>query len=740
MRTLRAQRLDPILPFVKKQLKQLLGRKKQTVWGPAIALSTALFVTGLYLSHFFDRLEWITFDKRSVLFRSETLAHPDVAIILIDEASLKAMNPLVGRWPWPRSVYADLLEFLRIGEARAVAFDILFTEAEGAGVRANINDRRLIGATRETGGAYHAFQLLKDETDEAGQVQLDQPLPEDFRRRFAAMGKGFSASGNNNYYLPMPALYRAARGMGVVEFGPDADGVYRRTRLFREYQGELYPVLPMAPLVNLLRPVGISQKGHYLYLDDLHIPLNSDGTYLVNMYGRYNNYSISGVLASIQKLRHGQVEDLIVRPDEFRDKIVFVGASAAGVEDLKTTSLASGMPGVMLHASIASNILSQDFLKMVNPAMTIFLVFGFAAFTGLGILALPRVYLKIALPLTLTLGYAAWSLWRFRYNVVYDMVPPITAIALSWLATFGYLAFTEGRDKKRVRNMLAQYVSPNILAEVVDKYEDYLRAEVGSKEHITVLFSDIRGFTDISELLPPEKVVEILNMYFAAMSDVVFKYEGTLDKFIGDALMAFWGAPIRASDHPRRAVAAALEMHRRLKEVNARLETKGWPHIRMGIGINTGDVILGNIGSEKKLDYTVIGDNVNLASRLESLTKEYDCPLLISESTYAVLGDELPCAIVDQVRVRGKQHPVRIYRPLASPDAPEDVLRDGRALAGASEEAFQLYLDRKWREALKAYEKLPESRTHEIFVARCRRYMEKAPAPEWDGVYAMTAK
>lgn len=723
-----------------EQLRRLLGRKKQTAWGIAIALSAALIVAALHLFHFFDRLEWITFDKRSALFRSEVRAHPDVAVILIDEASLKAMDPVVGRWPWPRSVYADLMEFLVLGEARAIAFDILFTETEGTGARAKANDLRLISATRDSGRAHHAFQVLTDVTDEAERIRLNQALPADFKTRFALAGQGFPASSNNNYYLPAPALYRAARGMGVVEFVPDADGVYRRTRLLREYQGDLYPVLPMAPVVSVLGAKDISQRGRFLHIDDLRVPIGADGTYLINMYGQYSNYSISGVLASIQKLRRGEVESLLVSPDEFKDKIVFVGASAAGVEDLKTTSLASGMPGVMLHASIASNILAGDFLRAVRLATTLILVFGFAVLTALGILVLPRVYLKILVPLALAVGYFAWTLWRFKYNVVYDLVPPVAAITLSWLATFGYLAFTEGKDKKRVRNMLAQYVSPNILVEVVDKYEDYLRAEVGSKERITILFSDIRGFTNVSESLPPEKVVEILNVYFAAMSDVVFEYEGTLDKFIGDALMAFWGAPIRVADHARRAVSAALEMHRRLEAVNARLTAEGSPGIRMGIGINTGEVILGNIGSEKKLDYTAIGDNVNLASRLEGLTKEYDCELLISENTYAELGGEFPCAIVDQVRVKGKQRPIRIYRPLAPPGAPEEVLRKATALARETERAFDLYLNRQWAKALAAYEKLPESRTRDLFTARCRSYIESAPAPEWDGVYVMTSK
>ena len=231
-----------------------------------------------------------------------------------------------------------------------------------------------------------------------------------------------------------------------------------------------------------------------------------------------------------------------------------------------------------------------------------------------------------------------------------------------FLAAFVYLSVTEGREKRKVRKMLGQYVSPHMLSEIENSMGDVLKAEVGTKEHVTILFSDIRGFTSISENETPERTVSMLNRYFSLWADAIFDEDGTIDKFVGDAVMALWGAPLKRDDHPVRAVRAALRLLEKLPELNVELKESGYPEIRIGIGINTGFAILGNIGSEKKLDYTVIGDAVNLASRIEGLTKQYSCGILVSESTYDLVKDHFECEYVDKVNVKGKDKPVKIFK------------------------------------------------------------------------------
>ncbi len=659
--------------------------KRKFISGVLIAFSTAILVdAGFYLG-LFEELELKAFDLRERYFSRSRHPADEIAVILIDEASLRGMNPIVGRWPWPRSLNADIIDFLALSGAKAVLFDILFTEneripGEPPGTLGP-NDIRLAESTEFAGNIYHAAQLLIDTEDEYNRGLLGKPLPDDFIERFSAKGvSGVVAGANNTHYVPFPELYRASKGIGIVEFSPDKDGTYRRTRLFRHYQGSFYPVLSMAPMIDRLKPGGIRVDGDELILEGkggayghtplqntshVKIPLQNDGSYLIKMYGDFKPYSMSGILASIQKIKMGELEGLPVSPDEFRGKVVFIGASAVGVEDLKPTSLGGRTPGVYLHASVYSNIVQNDFLRYGGQMITSFSVLALSVTVVFIILWTRYIFYQIGLPFLLTFTYISTSFLAFKNNIVYDMVAPVTSIIFSWMGAFAYLSFTEGKEKKKIKRMLGQYVSPAILATVMDKSSrDVLKAEVGTRERLTILFSDIRGFTSISEAHEAEKVVEFLNGYLSGMVDVIFRHEGTLDKFIGDAIMAFWGAPIRVSDHGRRAVETAIDMIRQLEVFNEGLKAKGISPLSIGIGINTGDVILGNIGSEKKLDYTVIGDNVNLASRVEGLTKEYHYPILITETTYEEVKDAISCRYVDQVRVKGKTKEIKIYAPI----------------------------------------------------------------------------
>lgn len=638
--------------------------RRKLKWAVIISLLGPLLVCLLYFNGAFWRFEMMAYDAMARLMRTEKEAHPDIAIILIDEASIKTMNLLVGRWPWPRTVYADLLDFLSMGNARAVAFDILYTENERHGGEGlSPGDNIFVESTYASDNVYHAQQILKDVEDEFNKSLLDRDMPADFRERFSIKGLKADEEGPaNNFYLPIPELYLASKGIGVVEFEPDPDGVYRRTGLLRQYKRDYFPSMGIAPILGLSETKEIQLNKDSLVLDGTRVPLQGDGKYLINMYGKFNMYSMSGIFASLQKILRGDVEDLMVYPEEFEDKIVFISASAVGVEDVKSTPLDSRMPGVMLHASIASNILLNDFLEPADPGTTVLSVFMISAASAFGVLMLSGLYSRLLASLLPIAAYILIAISGYSSNQLYDTVPQASALMFSFIASFVYLSFTEGKEKRKVRKMLGQYVSPQVLSEIVDRHEDFLTAEVGSKEQVTILFSDIRGFTTISEGLPPDRVVYMLNQYFSVWSDVIFKHGGMIDKFVGDAVMALWGAPLRTEDHAENAVRAASEMVRKLPEINKTLGGMGYPPIHIGIGINSGEVILGNIGSERKLDYTVIGDTVNLASRLEGLTKTYSCDILISGATYSRIRESIECTYVDKVKVKGKDKPVDIYK------------------------------------------------------------------------------
>ncbi len=713
----------------------------------ASALIGIVFVGGMTASGMLQPLEWMSYDARLRWFNTDKPAPSEIAVILIDEASLQYLNRDAGRWPWPRSVHADLLDFLARGKPRAVVFDLLFVENQRDVNRPgalSAHDQRLIDTTRQSGFTYHAMQFLTEPPDGARAQVLQSQLPADFTERWSLQRHlrveptSTAPSEYNDFEIPIDGLWQAARGVGVVRAEPDRDGRYRRMPLLHAFGNDLYPALALAPVLDSLRPTTLQSHAATLRLDTLSIPLDSSGQLLINQYGKFNAYSYSGLIASLKQLNEGDVEHLLVNPDEFTDRIVFVGADAVGVHDLKATALSAKTAGVYLHASVAGNLLRGDFLQPLSSTGTWSISAALALLGALAALALRQVTLKLALLFTLLLLFGSGAAIAFRYGVVVDMMTPMAAAFCAWFAAFSFLFFTEGKDKRRVRRVLAQYVSPAVLAEVVDKYANYLRAEVGHRENITVLFADIRNFTGMSETLAPERIVEMLNIYFSAMTDVLFAHQATIDKFIGDAIMAFWGAPVRDEQHALQAVRAALRMLQAVRDVNTRLIALDVAPISIGIGINTGEAVLGNIGSEKKLAYTAIGDNVNLAARLEGLTKIYACPALITENTWTQVRAEFPCRLIDSVRVKGKTHAIRIYAPLPFADA--DELATARALCETTARAFEHYQQRQWSEARTLYQTLPSDRLREIFVARCDAYALLPPAPDWDGAYTLSGK
>jgi len=699
-------------------------KKKKIRHAGLMIVVVFLFTTLLYLNGVFVRPEGIFHDAASRYARLDKKISDKIAVILIDEASLQALSTVVGRWPWPRAIYSDMLDFLAMGKPRAVVFDILFTERTARGEK-DPNDAQLAAATANAGYVYHAMQIVKDDEDVINLSLLNHPMPDDFVAKFAVkiIGKPKAVvSPYNNYYLPFRELYNVSKGVSVVEFSPDPDGIYRSTKPLREYQGKYFPVAGLAPILQW-EPAGMSERG--IKIGAKTIPLDDNGKYTINIYGKFNEYSMSGVFASLQKIRSGEVENLMVDPSEFKDKIVFIGGSAVGVEDLKSTTISSRTPGVFLHASLASNFLENDFLLPPERHHTIVATFFAALFCLSGIFGIKSFWQKVAVPLVVMGLWAAFCVHGLTVNVAYEAIPPLSAAIFSGVAGFGYLALTEGKEKGRVRKMFSQYVSPEVLNIMTEHPEEFLSSAAGVKAEISVLFSDIRNFTTFSERSSPEQVVEMLNSHFSYMTDPIIHSKGTVDKFIGDAIMAFWGAPVKLENHAESAVMAALEMKRKMALVNEEIKKKGIDFIvKIGIGVNSGDAVIGNIGSEKKINYTVIGDTVNLASRLESITKNYGVLIIISEFTRSKLKSDVPCRVLDTVRVKGKEIPVRIYEPMDCYD--EESRRKSFEVAELTNAAFAKYEIGDYKAAKELYNKLEDCPLKDMYIKRC----ENAPTGE----------
>ncbi len=696
-------------------------RRAMIVAVVSLCLSQVLVASG-----WLRQLENLSIDWRMRLCRKNRPLPQEMVLILIDEASLDAMNRIGGRWPWDRQVHANVIDFLNLAGARAIVFDVLFTEEQGDPGQsgASRSDSILAEATSQA-KVIHAAQLAGEK--KAGSLS-GYPLPPDFAARFGLSLKGsrLQLRQKSEAYLPYDRLWRAATGVGVVSVDPDPDGVIRKMPLLVAYGGTILPGLALATALAGQDRVGLECSSGRLILKSgqrlFRIPVDLRGRIRVNPYGRYEAYSYSGVYLSLQQMMDGKLNNLPVEPSVFKDKIVFIGASAAGVEDLKTTALGPDTPGVLLHASVLANILENDFINEAPWQVMTLLAALMAGVAVCCVVYSESLWLQVSLPLLAATGLWWVALKLTASGLLVGLMGPSCALLLAHGGALATERFMERIEKSRIRNYLGQYVSPVVLDKIITCHDgDYLGAEVGAEEKLSIMFTDLRGFTTISQSMPVDRVVNLLNRYLSLMTEKVFEYHGTLDKFIGDALVAFWGAPLPEQDHPVKAVSCALAMLKALAHFNEFKRLPSEPILKMGIGINTDRVILGNIGSERKLDYTIVGDGVNLASRLEGLTKTYRVPIVVSHATYRLVRSRIVCRPLDVVKVKGRKGKTRIYHPLGAAD---EIDRQMLQVAALSREGLDLFLECRFEQALGVYQRLerllPGDQVARIFVERCR--------------------
>jgi adenylate cyclase len=616
--------------------------------GITIALIVACTLSLLYLvnASFLDVLENKTLDMRFTL-RGRIAPGPETVIAAIDEKSIHSL----GRFPWSRSVWARVVDRLTKEGAAAVVFDVLFPEPENAEA-----DGLLQKAIKKNG---HVILPMDFDFSEAGykesgftNKQVNFLIPSAYSVLRNVDGSYFPLTAK----VVLPPLERfsgASTSIAHINMIPDNDGTLRWEMLAIKYRDDYYaPIgLQAARLYRKLDMQNLVLDGHEkIQLGDTVIPTDPRSRMLINYRGpegTFPSYSISDIFAGNTPAR------------TFTNKIVLIGATAIGIYDLRVTPFSNNMAGVEKHANVVDNILKGDFLRRSNANVLLF-IFLFTFILGV---ALPRLGAGAGAALFLALfgGYLGVVYYLFvAKGIWFNLVYPASALFFGYTSQTAYRFFTEERRARDIRKMFSSYVSKRIVDELI---RDPSKAKLGGdRKEITVLFSDIRGFTTFSEKHQPEEVVSLLNEYLGAMTDIVFEYEGTHDKFVGDAVMAYWGAPLDQPNHAELAVKCALAMIDKLKTLQAKWAAEGKYVIDIGIGINTGDMVVGNMGAPgKKMDYTVIGDNVNLGARLEGLTRKYNNHIIISEYTYEKVKDIVEAKELDSVTVKGKENPVVVY-------------------------------------------------------------------------------
>ena len=727
------------------------------------ALSLAL--TAVFLLHvanylripLLTSLENNAYDLRLALTLPKKAHKKDVVIIDIDEKSLGEL----GQWPWSRSTLARITDILFDDYAiEQLGFDIVFAEPDvddGARLLENMAKESL----RDDSHFLQVYQQLLP------RLKHDEQFSHSLKNRKTVLGfvldtdtrKGslpppvasFDASMQGRipiheargYTANLKILQDSAMRGGFFD-NPllDSDGVFRRVPMLQEYQGKLYESLSLAmarihlgsPPIQLIVKADDSSKELFLeelQIGDNKIPVDQEAGMLVPYLGRQHSFDYIPATDVLNKR---------VEKNRLQGKIALFGTSAPGLLDLRTTPLEAAYPGVEVHANIIQGILDQRIMH--KPGYTQGLEFIMLSLIGLLITfllpLLSAIWSTVAVLALITLivggNLLAWN----QIHMVLPIASPILLVVLLFTLQMTYSFFVESRGKRQLTQLFGKYVPPELVEEMSEKMED-INLD-GEMREMSVLFSDVRGFTTISEGLEPKELTAYINAFLTPITQVIHDNRGTIDKYMGDAVMAFWGAPLEDDQHALHALTAAIGIVERMKTLRKEFSEKQWPAIYVGVGVNTGMMNVGNKGSEFRVDYTILGDAVNLGSRLEGLTKVYGVDIITSEFTKHAVP-EFAYRELDRVRVKGKDKPVTIYEPLG---LLENVSREERRLLKQFHIGIKYFRAQQWdaaeREIFALSRLEPERKIYQIYLERIMFYRENPPGKDWDGSFTHTTK
>ncbi|MDR3478397.1 MAG: adenylate/guanylate cyclase domain-containing protein [Gammaproteobacteria bacterium] len=702
---------------------------------------------------FILRLDNVAYDMqlRARIFTHFVPPSSPIAIIDIDDKSLKA----VGRWPWPRSEMAELINALTKDGVVVIATDIMFSESQ-----INIVDTILQELNKKKLDTPSANALLKQIQPD---LNDDKEFADSLKDKDIVLGMTFVPNNETSGELPpplltlsneekkldliqwkgyignIPIIQSATQSGGFINVLPDPDGIIRRVPLIMRYQDNAYPSLALAAVkLFLLGEVKLdtaeynnSRQLESLKLGNHIIPTNAQGELLISFVGKsysFPFYSASDVLSN--KISAGALAG----------KIVFIGTSATGLGDLRATAIEGVFPGVEIQATIADSILQDHY--SYRPAWTQGAEVMITILLGI-ILALIYPYLgprsltlfSIAIPLA-SIFLNNWF-WEKTGLIIFVLVPILLAIALAIMnMVYGYVF--ETRRRERLKEMFGQYVPEKHIDEMLKATGTY--ALHGEDREMTVLFADIRNFTSISEPMTATELKDMLNQFFTPMTEIIFNHKGTIDKYIGDLIMAFWGAPLKDKRHAQHAISSALDMQEEVEKLKPVFAARGWAEINIGIGLNTGTMSVGDMGSKFRRNYTVLGDSVNLGSRVESLTKHYGVKIMVTEATQQDQSKFL-FRQLDRVKVKGKKLGVSIYEVIGRQIDLSDEVKNEIAL---SDRALNYYFNQQWDDAETLFAELhtahPTVKLYSLYLERIEGFKQNLPPSDWDGVFAHANK
>lgn len=715
-----------------------------------VCISVWLFITPVKLVRsLFERLDHLGYDLqlRTRVLTEAAKPHSPIAIIDIDDKSLQAE----GRWPWPRGKLGQLVNKLHDDGAVVIAFDIFFSEQQPnivTQMEQYFSQKHLL--TSDVANVLKQSQPNFDEDSMFAKSLLNSSsllalgflpttqtaniLPKPLFILSQEEKEQFSIINTFGYISNIPILQKAAKGSGFINIIADADGIIRRAPLLMSYKDGVYPALSLQAVIlylnqaaRLITPTyDEGKKLEGIQIGERVIPTDDKGQVLIPFIGgsyTFPYYSATDVL-------NGKIPK-----EKIQGKILFVGTSATGLGDLQATSIQSPFPGVEIQASIVNGILEGNFSYIpawtygANLVLTIlFGLFCAILFPQLG----PRTLFAIIILLPVSILLLNNWFWIKTGLIISVLIPTLLILIIAIInIMYGYLF--ETRRRERIKEMFGQYVPAKHIDEMLKTSGDY--GLKGEDRDMTVLFADIRNFTSISESMSAADLVDLLNTFFTPMTEIIFKHKGTIDKYVGDLIMAFWGAPLRDKHHSTHAIISALEMQKQLRVMQPIFAKHNCPDIKIGIGLNSGIMSIGNMGSRYRRNYTVLGDQVNLASRVESLTKFYGVDIIVTENTQHN-QTKFIFRKLDRVRVKGKTIGIEIYEVICTraeltPEITQELELYHNAL--------NLYLEQHWEEAEATFTILssshPDRKIYKIYLERINEFKSKPKMEKWDGIY-----
>jgi len=712
-----------------------LGLGNKFLRGLLIGLTGTVLALIPYFQGYLNSWEQRTWDWRAAFMAKPGKATDDIRLILLDGKSLdwgrkqSALN-----WPWPKEMYAAVVDFCRRGGAKTLAFDVLFEDPSGYG----IEDDRRFGQALATFGNTATSVALDDEDGSGGEHwPAGTPLPQ-FKVIGLTQWRLHADRKKTAFHRAMLPIAEVAQNASIlcnVTQSPDSDGIYRKIELFGVFDDQVLPALGLGNYLAANPETTLQIQSDRVILDGISIPVDHNGSAILRYRGpagTYKTYSAAAVIQSEIQVLNGESPN-IKDPEAFKDKYVFFGMSAKGLYDLRSAAVAGVMPGVEIYATMLDNFLSGDFIHTPSRALSLGIVLFISIGCGLAATYFSKpvvsmIIAVIAFSLPVFMGLAAYHL-GYWFPVVVLEIAAIVAIGVALIVNYAL----EGRQRRFIKDAFKHFLSPDVIEQIIAN-PDRLKLG-GERKVLSIFFSDLQGFTSISEGMDPESLTEFLNDYLSEMTQIVLAEGGTIDKYEGDAIVAFWNAPLDVDDHAVRAVRAALRCQAGLSAMQPKIRQHIGKDLRMRIGIHTGPAVVGNMGSHTRFDYTVIGDAVNLASRLEGANKQFQTYTMISGACRKLLHDQFATRELARLNVVGRSKPVVVYEPMFH----EEYELKKEAMQ-TFHGGLSLFYDGNFTPAQKAFTSIQNiDPAAETYAAKCRRLIDNLPS-QWQGVWVMEAK